>query len=350
MTESLEPLIYGTLDATLGPLETLHTMTIPTKVTTPPDPSTTLSILGPLPTAFTPSADCFAPKPLLDGVYGGSCRAAAAAVTATAEVVLASTCYPSGLAGKAATYSWTSAIPAYSPASDCPAQFTAACSVARRSDQQPSGLNPAEASVWSALALNQTMLGCCPSCVGPSTTGSVTPQAYGFYSSSSSQVPCQTGSTAAYATQSHAARVNLIQGRAIRNASTSGSRGRTAVEAGDPGVAPELLDPSAKIAIGVCVPVVCIAAGIFFFLLWRKRRRQKKQKEEVEDEDVVEGKAELESKNVKAPIPMQEMDAVREAQEVPLNEKRGPVEAPGNTVLAELPGDYEANRQRGEES
>ena len=118
--------------------------------------------LGPLTTPFTASPDCFTPSRIVnlfndldDGTLGVSCFAD----SETATLQPASTCFPSiPTSDSPGPYDTVSV---YSPGNICPAGFATACSLSRTE-----GLCPyterQEKSLWDALEVGETAIGCCP--------------------------------------------------------------------------------------------------------------------------------------------------------------------------------------------
>ncbi|KAF9885575.1 hypothetical protein FE257_012781 [Aspergillus nanangensis] len=107
------------------------------------------------------------------------------------------------------------------------------------------------------------------------------------------------------------------------------------------------LDISAKIAIGVCVPVTVLIVAAVAFYFWRQRRQKKKNSGPEHggssSRRLFGRKYELEGNEISLPAektgqqPQSELDTTREIRELG-GETDSEVKKP--SVIAELPGDY----------
>lgn len=114
------------------------------------------TVIGPLTTTFTPPAECSTLQ-IESGqaVWGQRCTRSAGENL----LVDRTECFPSGLFPTSEAF-----ISFYSPGFDCPHGFTQACTVSREYVASPSfsSTDQAKYSLWKALELGETAIGCCP--------------------------------------------------------------------------------------------------------------------------------------------------------------------------------------------
>ncbi|KAL7913932.1 hypothetical protein GGI35DRAFT_475774 [Trichoderma velutinum] len=272
------------------------------------------SELGPLTTVFTPPADCRSFQFLEDTVVGrniaGSfyCYPSSFTGIGRYNTSVIKSCFPEGYASflnmdwtNPTTY-FASYIGFYSPASICPSDYSVACVVARSKGQSDPFVGPVvgvdrnwgDQNIWQLLREGETASGCCP-------TGYVCDQTYATRCTSNPSprpievtdaVKCHGTLTPVAdpteATYAVAKRVIMVQAatsehtstRTTTSAPTSSAPTSSAPTSSVPSETSlskpsQGLPLSAKIAIGVVIPLIAILSGAACFFIYKYRRKRK---------------------------------------------------------------------------
>ncbi|KAK2810546.1 hypothetical protein FQN50_002803 [Emmonsiellopsis sp. PD_5] len=270
--------------------------------------SSTRTIFGPLPTAFTPPPACStpyvddhvfsgsSPSTVYMAHYGSTCGHLA---PGTDVLDVSTSCYPSPFGSFLAdpTQIFTTMV-FFSPAPVCPDGFKAECTITRREGDSPPtatdsmGRNSATSVIWEQLSAGESAIGCCPSgfkCDEQHFYGCTTTLDYsqiitgtGYEDGCKPTPTTMTVQTVSGTSGGAAYRIQLLQTSPSTQLSTqtTTTSQTTTDPTGTISPVPQEsggLATSTKITLGVVIPVAAFIIALLLFIIWRRRRKSSPQ-------------------------------------------------------------------------